>query len=126
MFNRLLTRAVTVAALGAATAAIATIPAHAAEGNFLVVSSNRCVAQEIIRLQPVNGQAHDFMLIDPTTNVPSCWFGIWDNNRGRWAYGSESGAESPPIYDGPGESLTGWVATWNGSAWVDWASGPTN
>ena len=126
LFNRFMRRAATVAALGAATAAVAVIPAHATEGNFPIHSSSRCAATEIIRLQPVNGVLHDFMLIDPTTNIPICWFGIWDNNRGRWAYGSESGAESPPIFDGPGESLQGWVATWNGSAWVDWASGPSN
>jgi hypothetical protein len=126
VFNRLMKRVVTVAALGAATAAVAAIPAHAAEGNFPIVSSNTCAATEIIRLQPVNGVLHDFMLINPTTNIPLCWFGIWDNNRGQWAYGSESGAESPPIFDGPGQSLQGFVFTWNGSAWIDQASGPAN
>jgi ABC-type Fe3+/spermidine/putrescine transport system ATPase subunit len=93
---------------------------------FNLVPTLTVTQNVIIRLQPVNGVLHDFMLIDPTTNVPFCWFGIWDNNRGKWAYGSESGAESQPIPDGPGESLQGWVATWNGSAWVDWASGPSN
>jgi uncharacterized membrane protein len=126
LFSRFAKRALTVATLGAAAAALATVPAHAAEGNFAVISSNSCQAEEIIRLQSINGGLHDFMLIDPTVNNSICWFGIWDNNRGVWAYGSESGAESPAIFDGPGESLQGWVATWNGSAWVDWASGPSN
>jgi hypothetical protein len=126
LFNRFAKRAVTVAALGAAVAAVAVVPAHATEGTFAVISSNNCQAKEIIRLQPFNGALHDFMLIDPTVNVPFCFFGIWDNHAGRWVYSSESGAESPSEPDGPGQSLQGWVATWNGSAWVDWASGPSN
>jgi uncharacterized membrane protein len=126
LFNRYVRRAVTVAALGAATAALAGIPAHAAEGTWSVISSSRCQAKEIVRLQPVNGTLHDFMLVDPTINVPTCWFGIWDNNRGAWAYSNESGAESPPIFDGPGQSLKVEVWTWNGSAWVDPKDGPSN
>jgi hypothetical protein len=126
LFNRFAKRAVTVATLGAAAAAVAVVPAHAAEGNFPIVSSSTCAATEIIRLQPVKGVLHDFMLIDPTVNVPFCFFGIWDNHAGKWVYHSESGAESPPEPDGLGQSLQGWVTTWNGSAWVDWASGPSN
>jgi hypothetical protein len=127
LFNRFAKRAATVAALGAAAAGFAVIPAHAAEGNFPIVSSSHCKATEIIRLQrDSDGLLHDHMLIDPTVNVPTCWFGIWDNHAGTWVYGSESSAESPSEPDGPGKSLQGWVATWNGSAWVGWASGPSN
>jgi hypothetical protein len=132
LFNRFAKRAVTVATLGAAAAAIATVPAHATEGTFSVISSGNCQAKEIIRLQPVNGVLHDFMLVDPTVNIGTCWFGIWDNHASTWAYPSrpgesgESGAESRPVFDGPGQSLKVVVFTWNGSAWVDEADGPSN
>jgi hypothetical protein len=132
LFNRYVRRAVTVAALGAATAALAGVPAHAAEGTWQLTSSSRCAAKEIIRLQTASdGLLHDYMLVDPTVNIPTCWFGIADLKRGKWAYpgpgqNGESGAESPPIYDGPGESLQVKVFTWNGSAWVDPAFGPIN
>jgi uncharacterized membrane protein len=126
LFNRFAKRAVTVAALGAAATAVAVVPAHAAEGTWSVISSNNCQAKEIVRLQPVNGILHDFMLVDPTVNVPFCWFGIWNNNTNAWAYSNESGAESPAIFDGPGQSLKVVVFTWNGSSWIDEADGPGN
>jgi hypothetical protein len=128
LFNRFAKRAVTVAALGAAAAGLAVIPAHAVEGNFLVVSSINCKATEIIRLErDSDGLLHDHMLVDPTVNIGMCLFQIWNNNTSMPAYSSESGAESPSKPDGPGQSLKVRVFTWkNRFGWVNEADGPSN
>jgi len=47
LFNRFAKRAVTVATLGAAAAAVAVVPAHATEGSFPIHSSSNCAATEI-------------------------------------------------------------------------------
>jgi uncharacterized membrane protein len=127
LFNRFAKRAVTVATLGAAAAAVAVVPAHAAEGTWSVISSSNCQAKEIIRLQPVGGVLHDFMLVDPTVNIGTCLFEIWNNNTSMPAYSSESGEESQPVFDGPGQSLKVRVFTWKDRVgWFDEADGPSN
>lgn len=128
LLSRFAKRAVTVATLGAAAAGLAVIPAHAAEGNFPVVSSSNCKATEIIRLErDKDGLLHDHMLVDPTVNIGQCLFQVWDNHANTSVYSSESGAESPSEPDGPGKSLKVRVFTWKDRVgWFDEADGPSN
>ncbi|GAB2702762.1 hypothetical protein [Kitasatospora kifunensis] len=110
--------AVAMAGIGVGTASSAQA---ASEGTYSF-GTGGCSALEIIQL---GGDGHDYMAIDPTANPGHCLFGVFNLNTWSWAYGAtSSGAESPYIYDGPGQSLKAClIDTANNNTW---ACGPAN
>ncbi|WP_157537595.1 hypothetical protein [Kitasatospora azatica] len=115
MLSRLTRRAslgVAVAALGVGAVLTGSSPAFAVEGTWST-SAGPCAATQKIELHynPGDGRYHDFQAIDPTQNDASdpyyCEFRLVDN--GSVIYSSNSGAQSPWYYDGPGHSMTACV-----------------
>lgn len=107
-----------VMALG--VGAISSATASAAEFTATVTNTSGCVALEKVELM----SGHDHMAADPIVDDGSCWYGIWNLNTGGWAYGpTTSPAQSPWIYDGPGQNLSVCVFSGNNPVWV---CGPSN
>ncbi|WP_280717290.1 hypothetical protein [Kitasatospora sp. MAP5-34] len=109
-------RTAALAVLPVAFLAVSATSASAAEGTWQV-GSGGCVALEKVIL--ISG--HDYMAIDPIVNNGGCSFGIYSWATSQWLYGpTGSGAQSPWIYDGPGQNMSACV--WGGS----WSCGPAN
>ncbi|MDH6708872.1 hypothetical protein P3T27_005618 [Kitasatospora sp. MAA19] len=113
-------RAVAVTFAAAALGLGATTSAYAAEGTWTVTNGGGCQALEKVQLM----SGHDYMANDPIANSGGCSFGIYSWNTSSWVYGpTGSGAQSPWIYDGPGNSLSACV--WS-SGNPNWVCGPAN
>ncbi|AUG80238.1 hypothetical protein CFP65_5541 [Kitasatospora sp. MMS16-BH015] len=111
-------RVAAVAFAAAALVGAAATSASATEGTWTISSGSSCVALEKIQLQG----GHDYIAVDPIANAGGCSFGVWNVNAGSWAYGpTSSGAQSPWIYDGPGQLLQACVFGPNGGS-----CGPAN